>query len=497
LRTTIIFAVATTIGAVIAGVLLAVFLTRTDLPGRNLLVNFITIPYYVSPLVLAFAWAVIYGPQGFGTILARNLGLPTWNLYTVGGITLVAIMYYTPYTFLYTSSSLALSDPQLESAARVGGANPFQTLIRVTIPLVRPAITFSILLTLVSSLELLSIPLVLGTPRGIQVLSTFLYKLGIVGVRNDYGAIAVVSLFVVLMVTGLVVLQGKLVSQERRFVTVGGKATRPKLLQLGGWRWVIMSIVVAYIVLAILLPLAGIILQSFTSFLSPFVNPLSVLTSDNYQTVLGIPAYRKSITNSVLIATFGGAIGILFMTLSAITAYRSLFRGRHIVKYLAMIPRAFPGLIIGIGFLWAFLLVPGLASVRNTIWALTIAFIMRYLPIGFSAVSPSVLQVSDELDRASRVSGATWLGTIRHILIPILKPALLSGYILLYISFLKEYSTALFLFARGSQVIGTTMIELWRQGNSGPVASLASVQLAITAVVILLSRRALGVSLHE
>jgi iron(III) transport system permease protein len=491
------FAFMTTILALIVGIVLAVIINRTNIPFRNLYSNLVTIPYYVSPLVLAFAWMQMYGPQGFGTILVRTLKLPVWQLYSFWGIVIVSAMYYVPYAFLYTSSSLALADPQLESAARIGGASPLRTILSVTIPLLRPAITYSALLTLVSSFELLSIPLVLGNSVGIDTLATYLYTIGVVGVNKDQGAVAAVAVMVVILVTGLVYLQGKLVSLERRFVTVGGKATRPKALDLGKWKGFVSFLVALYILLGIILPLGCIVLTSFVPFLSPFLNPLKMLTLENYQGIFGSPAYRQSVTNSIYISIFAAAVGIIFMAVSALIAYRSNFKGRNLVKYLALYPRAFPGIIVGIGFLWAFLLVPGLGSLRNTIIAISIAFIMRYLPLGFSAVSPAVLQVSDELDRAGRVAGATWLGTIRHILLPILRPALLSGYILLAISFLKEYSTALFLVAEGSRVIGTTMLELWKQGGAEPVAALSTIQMAITAVLIIGSRKLLGVKLHE
>lgn len=490
------FAVATMILALIFGVLLAVVINRTNMPLRGLYANLVTIPYYVSPLVLAFAWMEMYGPQGFGTIVIRNLKLPTWQLYSFWGIVVVATMYYIPNTFLYATSSLALMDPQLESAARIGGATPFQTIWRVTVPLLRPAILYSALMTLVSALELLSIPLVLGNSVGIDTLSTYIYVLGIIGVSKDYGAIAVVAIFIVLVVTVLVYLQGKLTTLERRFVTVGGKATRPKLLDLGKIKNLVSAVVGLYIFLGIILPLACIVLESFVPFLSPFANPFKMLTLKNYHDIFTSPAFRQSVTNSILISIFAAGIGILFMALVAITAYRSFFKGRNIVKYAALYPRAFPGIIVGIGFLWAFLLIPGIGSIRNTIFAMSIAFIMRYLPLGFSAISPSVMQVSDELDRAARVGGATWLGTIRHILLPILRPALLSGYIILAISFLKEYSVALFLFSEGSRVIGTTMIELWKQGGAEPVAALSTIQMFITAFLILGSTKLLGVKLH-
>jgi iron(III) transport system permease protein len=498
LGTTLLFGAIATVLSVAIGTILAVLLTRTDLPHRDLLHNLVMVPFYVSPLVLAFAWATIYGPAGFVTIYVRTSlgGVTPWNLYSIVGIALVAAVYYVPYTYLYTTGSLALTDPQLEDAGRIAGAGPIRTLASVTLPLLRPALAYSVILTVVSAVELLSIPLVLGSPVGIQVLATYLYKLGLVGSQTDYGGIAAVSVLMLLAITVLVWLQTRVTGQERRFVTVGGKATRGRVLALFGLRWPLTLLIWLYVILGVILPLCGIVLQSATSFLSPLVNPLTLLTTANYGTILNEGSYVRSIWNSILISTIGGAIGILFIALLALVVYRSDLSFRGALAYVALYPRAIPGIIVGIGFLWAFLLIPGIGPLRNTVIALSIAFIMRFIPLGFGAIGPSILRISPELDRAARVSGATWLRTVVSVLLPLLKPALVSGFVLLFISFLKEYSSAIFLFARGSEVIGTTMIELWRQGNSGPVAALATIQLLITFVVLVVSQRLFGARLH-
>jgi iron(III) transport system permease protein len=494
--TTVIFVIATTALSVVLGIAFAVLLTRTDVPARGLLHDLVIMPFYVSPLVLAFAWAILYGPSGFATIGARTLGLPTWQLYTVIGISVVSAVYYVPYSYLYATGSLALTDPQLEDAGRIAGAGPFRTLFSITLPLLRPAVAYGTLLTIVSAIELLSIPLVLGQPVGVQVLSTFLYATGTKSSPNDYGIVAAVSVMMLAVITLLVWLQVRVTGQERRFVTVGGKAIRGRVVALGRMRWLVAGLLWLYILGAVALPLLGIFAQSATSFLTPLINPLELLTSDNFSVIFTQPVYVESIRNSLVISLVGGGIAVLFIAFAVLVTTRSDFPLRGALSYVALYPRAVPGIIIGIGFLWTLLLIPGLGEIRNTLVVLTLAFIVRFLPLGFGAVMPSVLRISTELDRAARVSGASWLRTMWTILVPLLRPALASAFVLLFVSFLKEYASALFLVARGSEVIGTTMIELWRQGNSGPVAALSAVQLVITFVAIVIGQRVLGARLR-
>ena len=494
--TTVAFVAAATVISLVLGVAIAVLLARTDIPTRSVLHDLVLLPFYVSPLVLAFAWAILYGPSGFATIGVRQLGLPTWELYSVGGMAVVAAVYYVPYAYLYAIGSLALTDPQLEDAGRIAGAGPFRTLLSITLPLLRPALLGSTLLTLVSALELLSIPLVLGLPVGIDVLATFLWATASRATPNDYGIVAAVSVSMLLVITVLVWLQARITGQERRFVTVGGKAIRGRLLSLGRVRWVVAVLLWAYVLVCVLLPLLGIFAQASTSFLTPLVNPLELLTIDNFKQIFDQPAYVDSIRNSIIVSVVGGLVATAFIAFAVLVTTRSDFPLRGVLSYVALYPRAVPGIIVGIGFLWSTLLVPGLGELRNTLAVLAVAFTVRFLPIGFGAVAPSVVRVSNELDRAARISGASWLRTMRSVMIPLLRPALASAFVLLFVSFLKEYASALFLVSRGSEVIGTTMIELWRQGNSGPVAALASVQLLITFVAILIGQRLLGARLR-
>lgn len=493
----VVLAVSTTVLAVALGTLFAVFVMRTNMPLRGLIGGLVVSPLYISPLVLAFAWVTMFGPQGYVTIYTRLLtGSDPWNLYSLAGIVVVSVFYYAPYAYLNAAASLSLSDPTVEDAARITGASPLRTLLTVTVPLLRPAIVYSALLVGIASLELLSIPLILGTPVGVNTLSTLLVKLGITGGQTDHGGVAAVATMLLAVMTVLILIQERLIGSGQRFVTIRGKAVAPRTFDIGRLRYAALAVCILYVLLGVVLPLAGIALRSLVGFLSPLANPLQSLTMEHYQLVFGQESYRRSITNSLLISGVGGGIGIFFMALLALVAYRSGLRWRKLLGFISLYPRAIPGLIVGIGFLWSFVIIRPLGGLRNTVFALAAAFIMRYIPYGFSIITPTLTRISPELDNAARVCGAGWAGTVRQVLLPLLRPAIFTGWVFLFITFLKEYSSALFLFARGSEVMGTTMLELWRQGDMGPVSALASLQVVMILAVIAVTRYGFGVKFH-
>lgn len=497
LLNSLILAVGTTVLAVGLGTIMAVLVMRSDLPLRGLLGSLIMAPLFISPLVLAFAWVTIFGPQGYLTIAARLVtGSDPWNLYSLPGMIAASAVYYCPYAYLNAVASLSLSDPTVEDAARIAGASPLRTLASITLPLLRPAVTYSALLVGISSLELLSIPLILGTPSAIDTLSTLLVKLGVMGGRPDYGAVAAVAILLLAMVTCLIFVQERLIGAGQRFVTVRGKAVAPRPFPIGGLKWAALAVCVSYALVGVVIPIGGIVLRSVVGFLSPLANPLQSLTLDHWQLVFEYESYRRSITNSLMIAGIGGGVGILFMALLTLVAFRSDLGWRRLLGFIALYPRAIPGLIVGVGFLWSFVLIRPLGNLRNTVFALAAAFIMRYIPYGFSIISPTLTRISRELDSAARVCGDGWTGTARQVLLPLLRPAIFTGWALLFITFLKEYAAAVFLFARGSEVIGTTMLELWRQGDMGPVSVLATLQVAIILAVLAVMRYGFGVKFY-
>lgn len=486
-----------TIFAQLLGAALAILVVRSDLPAKALIAGIILMPIYLSQLVLTTGWLIIYGPAGYLTSTLKLNGLPVpWDLYSIPGMAIAAAVCQAPITFLYCQSALNSADASLEDAARVAGLGPWRVFTRITLPLLTPPLTISGILNLVMLLEALSIPLVLGRPANIELLTSFIYTRGMSVSNPDYGLVASTALILVTVVITLTSLQRVLLRKPERFVTVGGKQTRPKRFELRSWRLPALLLTLIYVVGLVLLPIGGLIAYGFAKFLTPLIPFWDVVTLDNYRQVFATDSYLRAVGNSMLIAIFGGALATVLVSLLAVVVHRSTFRFRRALDTIAFLPRAVPGMIAGIGIFYVTVLLPPLGWLRETLVLIVIAFTMRYIPLGYGAIASATIAVDNQLDRSARVAGMPWWTTMVRIVLPILRPAILSAYAILFIHFFKDYSTAVFLAAPGSEVLGTTMLQMFVSGETGPAAALATIQIAITVLVILAARRLAGVSLH-
>lgn len=494
---TLYFAIFGTLIAVVMGLATAILVTRTNLPLRRFLREVLMWPFYVSHLVVAFGWLLIFGPAGYATLAVQNvLGFVPWNLYSLTGMAIVAGMSLAPLTFLYCAPAAAQASSDLENAARIAGANPIKVLLMVTVPLMRPAIIGSTLLTFVIALETLSIPLMLGFPVEIDVWSTYLYRQLHGGVSPNYLILAAACVPMVLIVISLVFLQRRLLENSGRYVTITGKASAVTAFDLGKWRWILFTPIALYVGVGIFLVFGVVILRAFTALLSPLVPIWDMFSLMNFQTVFSYADYIRAIFNSLMIGIIGGIAASVLILLIAITSHRSDFAMRRSLDFISNLPRALPGVVAGIGVFYAALIFPLIGWLRNTLWLLGAAYVTRYMPVGLGAVTPALAQISPHLDQSGRVSGADWFLTSIRIITPLLKPALLSCYVILFIRFFNEYAIAAFIAAPGSEVIGSVMLERWDAGDDGVVAALATLQIVVTLTVVYIARFLLGVKLH-
>jgi iron(III) transport system permease protein len=492
-RNTVWFAVGTTALAVIGGTALAIGCARTNLPGRKAYRLLLMAPIVIPPLGLIIGWLAIYGQSGYITqVVGKNLHLPVWNLSSIPGMSLLGGVITIPIVYLTVQSSLAGSDSSLEDAARSAGAGPMRVISRVTLPMLRPAILNCTVLIFALCLEILGIPLFLGAPSNIDFYASYLYRSWSNGVTPDPSFVSAGAVLLLVVVSGLLILRARLAGSEQRFIAAGargGGAYRP--LDLGRWRWPASVAIAVYIGVTCALPLLGLVLMSCVRALTTLEVPWHLFTAENWHLVATDPTLRRSITDSLLIAGVGGAATVLLVAVATLIAHRSRFPLRRTLAPLLIYPRAVPGVILGIGFFWTYLMFTPGALVRNNLWGELIALCVRNLTLAYIVIYPSLARISAEFDRAARSSGAGWWTMARRILLPIVRPALLAAFVLMFITLLSDYDPVVFLQKPGTEILGVTMLQYWQRGVVGPVAALAVVQVVIVAIVLLLGARVL------
>jgi iron(III) transport system permease protein len=492
-RNTVWFALGTTVLAVAGGTALAILCARTNLPGRQAYRLLLIAPIVIPPLGLIVGWLSIYGQGGYITqVVSKNLHLPVWNLSSILGMSLLGAVITIPVVYLVVQAALAGTDSSLEDAARSAGAGPWRVITRVTLPMLRPAILNCTLLIFALCLEILGIPLFLGTPSNIDFYASYLYRSWSSGANPDPAFVSAGAVLLLVVVSGLLILRARLSGSEQRFIAAGARGGGTyRSLDLGRWRWPASIGLGAYIGITCVIPLLGLVLMSCVKVLTTLVAPWHLFTADAWRMVATDPTLRRSITNSLLIAGGGGAATVLLVAAATLIAHRSGFGLRRTLAPALIYPRAVPGVILGIGFFWTYLMFTPGALVRNNLWGEAIALCVRNLTLAYVVIYPSLARINAEFDRAARSSGAGWWTIARRILLPILRPALLAAFVLMFITLLGDYDPVVFLQKPGTEVLGVTMLQTWQRGVVGPVAALAVVQVVIVAIVLLLGARIL------
>ncbi|AKC69151.1 ABC transporter permease [Pandoraea oxalativorans] len=479
------------------GGILAFLMVRTDLPGRRWLEPLLLTPVFVSPMVLAFGYVVAAGPVGFYSVWFRELtGLDApWSVYSIFAITVIVGLTHVPHVYLYSSAALRNLGSDVEEAARVAGARPFRVALDVSLPMTMPALLFAGVLVFFLGFEVFGLPLVLGDPEGHLVLATYLYKLtNKLGVPS-YHLMAAVAMCIVAITFPLVLLQRHLLKRANKFVTVKGKAGRQTVLPLGIWRWVALAIVTVWLIVTVFVPISGIVLRSFVTHWGEGVALGEVLTLANFTELFEQDNLVRAIVNTLGIGVIGGALAVGFYSLVAFAGHRRNDWAAKLLDYLVLLPRAVPGLLAGLAFLWIFLFVPGLRELKNSMWSIWVAYTVVWLAYGMRLIQSALLQVGPELEEAGRSVGGTRSRVSLDVTLPLVRFGLLAAWLLIFMIFEREYSTAVYLLSPGTEVIGSLLVSLWATGAVDQVAALSVINIAMVGAGLGVALR-FGVKLH-
>jgi iron(III) transport system permease protein len=472
------------------GTALAWMNERTNTPFKKLFFGLSIIPLVIPSILFSVSWIMLASPK-IGIINVALQGLfgtdaVFVNIYTMAGMIWVDGLHYSPMAFLLMTAAFRSMDPSLEESALMSGASVLAIARRITLRLAWPAAAGSLLILLVRAIESFEVPALLGLPVGIHVYTSSIYQ-AIHQYPSQVGLASAYAVTLLLMTSVGIYLQSRLSRQGSKFATVTGKGFRPRTIDLGGWRYVTAGFFILYFVVIVLLPFLVLVWVSLQRFYSaPSWAALNRITFASYRTVLDYPGFTAIVGNSLFLALTTATVIMLLSAVISWIVVRTKLPGRWLIDNLASLPLVFPGLVLGLSIMICYLYID--IGVYGTIWIMLIAYVTRFMPYGMRYNSTAMLQIHKELEESAAMSGASWGMTFRRVILPLLKPGLLAGWIYVLIVSIRELSSSILLYSPGTEVVSVMIWELWQNGQYVELSALGVMLIILLFCLVMLAQ---------
>jgi iron(III) transport system permease protein len=486
-NTTIFVLASSTLSTVLA-LFLAYLNTRTDIPFKFVFKVISIIPMMIPHLLFSVSWALLLNPSNgmLNTMLKNALSLDSspFNIYSIQGMILVEGLLDLPVAYLIIAPAMASFDVALEESSRVFGAGALRTLFRVTLPVLRPAILAAFILGVVRSLASFAVPSVLGLPGRVRVLATHLYQMIATGFATDYGKAAAIGMSVLATSVTLIFIYRALTSESEKYVTIAGRGYRPTVIELKGARMPLFALVGVLSFVMIVLPVAVLLYTSLVPYtMVPSARAFSLMSLKHWHEVLGDPLSLLSLKNSLILGVGGATVGVVLSVFVAYVIVKVKSRASGVLESLSYLSFSFPGIVIGVGFMWFFVQTP----LYSTIWALLIGYVATYLPYGVRPLASAFVQVHPHLEESSLVCGASPLTTMRRVIVPLLIPGIVSAWILMATMFLRELTLSVVLSRPGTEVLAVQILRFADDGLWGRLSALGLIMIVISTLLVVLA----------
>ena len=448
--------------------------TRTDTPFKGFIEMALWLGFFLPLLPMTLGWILLLDPYNglLNKFLTNTFGFTSalFDIYSYWGIIWCHLAFSTSVRFILITPAFKAMDAALEEAARASGSSNLGVLWRITIPILAPALLASTALGFIRSLESLEIEMVLGIPAGIYVVPTKIWDL-IHWEPPLYGrATALCSIFLVFIF--LLIWLHRTVLRGREFTTVTGRSYMVRTFSLGRWRWVSCAVCIGFILIMILLPLATLVMGTFMEFFGNFEIE-KTWTMHHWQSAFTDPVFLRSLKNTLVLGFGGALVGTLLYAMISYYIVRTRFPARTTVDVLSWLPWALPGVLISLALLWAVLgSGDSIKLLYGSVGLLVLAIIIKEMPLGTQIIKASVLQISNELEEASKTAGAPWLTGFRRILLPLLKPTMVAVGIIVFISAARDIPTVIFLATNQSRTLSLLMLDYMAEANMEKAAVL-------------------------
>jgi iron(III) transport system permease protein len=476
-------------------ILFAWLIERTNTPLRNIAYVLVISPVAIPGMLLSIAWIFLLGPRIgiFNHILMKIFGLhhAPFNIFSLYGMIFVEGLRLVPTTFLFLVGAFRSMDPALEEAAYTSGANTVTVTCRITLKVLMPSILVAGIYIFMTAIEAFEIPGILGIPSRIFVLSSRIYFATHSGGIPEYGIANSLAITYLALSIFLIWIYQRKTKHAERFATITGKAYRPKLIDLGRWRYLGLTFFIVYFVLTVLFPMAILFWASLLPFYQvPSKEALSFLSLKAYQEILNNFQIQTAVKNTLLLTVQSAFIITVLAIIVAWVVVRSKYIGRRFLDILTFLPHAIPSIVIGLALTYVYLTLKFI-PIYATSWILLVALVTKYIAFSTRALNAAIIQINTELEEAAKVSGASLGKILLKIIMPLLLPTIIGVAIWVVVHAMREVSMCLMLNSPGNTVLAVLIWVYWDGGNHA-IACALGVLLVLAVIFLTVIGRVLG-----
>jgi len=479
----LLYAIGSAVVAIGIGITLAWIVERTNTPFRHWVMIVSIISLGIPSVLYTVSFLMLLGKVGpFNEFIMWVFGLddPILNVYSLWGMILIEGIEFAPLSFLLLSSVFRSNDASFEEASMMSGAGILKTFYNITFKLAMPGILALVILIFIRAFESFETPALVGLPGNVSVLTTDIYE-SIEELPANYGQAGAFSVMLLFIVVGMLYAYNRLSRNAEKYQTITGKGFRPRVMDLGRWRWASLAILVFLFMVIIGFPIGIVLWVSFVPYFDGVsLEALKLFTLDNYRTVAEAGSFHDAIGNTVILGAATASVVAPFTALCAWLAVRR-YKGAWMLDQLATAPLIFPAIVMGVAFLQLILNMP--FGLYGTLLSIIIASMVRYLPYGMRYSYAGILQIHDELEEASAMSGARQSTTFIRIVLPLVAPAMLTCWLFVFLVSVKAVSIPILLAGPKSQVVAIALFDMWENGITNELAALGITWTAFMTVV--------------
>ena len=493
LLNTLLYSMGSMAVGLVLGILLSWFVGRTNMPFRNAVYPLALASFAMPGVVTAFGWIILGRPRTgmlntiIRTVTGSDADTGPLDIFTLQGMILVTGISLAGSMFIFLAPYFQRMDPALEEAATTSGAGKLGTLRHVSIPLLFPGILTVGVYYFVILVQIFEFPLAIGVTAGVPVLSVRVFLL----TQPEFGLInyglaatfAMIAMFIGLVLLGVYFWVTR---QAERYQVITGKGYRPARMDLGLWKWPAVLFVFGIFTVKIGLPFLALLWSSFLVFFQPLsTDAFSLFTLDNYRSVFQSERIRNSLINTALLVTVAPTLSILLAAVVAWASTRIKLRGVRVLETLAFMPLAIPGIVMGLAMLVTLIRTP----LWGSVWIIIIGHTVGFLPFGVRLLSAAMLQIGRELEEAGYTSGAAPLTVLRVVMLPLVLPALLNGWLWVFAHSIRDFTYPLLLSTPDNAVLATQIWELWTTPDIPKGSALSVILVVFLMVFVVIIRK--------